>query len=177
MKKTKVFKWWWGWNYEEIENWLEKMALDGYRLTEVASNGVMFSFEKAEIKKTRYCVDYQQTLDPKYIEILGDDGWEIIKMGSGWYICRKEYDGDRPQLYTDFDSLISRNNKLMFVIIICGLPFFLFSPFALMFIDIYIFKLVIAILWFFVLIFDIFVIISLRKTNIAILKKKQLKNQ
>jgi hypothetical protein len=176
MEKIKKFKWWWGWNSQEIENWLEKMALSGYRLTDVTSIGVFFSFEKAQCKKTRYCIDYQQEIGPSYIENLTDNGWEIIKMGSGWYICCKEYEGDRPDLFTDFDTLISRNNKLMFVIISSGLPFFLISPFILMFIGISIIRLVIAILWILVFIFDSFVIISLRKANKAILKKENLKS-
>lgn len=177
MKKLKVFKWWWGWNFEEIENWLEEMALEGYRLTDVTSIGVIFSFEKTGPKKIRYCLDYQQKLEQKYISIINDDGWNFMPMGSGWYICRKEFKGDRPELYTDFDSLISRNNKLLFMIIISGLPFFIFVPFALIFIDIYIVRLSIAILWILICMFDIFVVTSIIKTNKLILNKKQLRNQ
>ena len=109
----RVFKWWWAWNYEEIETWLEGMAAGGLRLVETKYNGVVFYFEKCTPIKERYCVDYQSKLTPEYIALINDDGWKLYQMGLGWYILRKEYKDDRPNLYTDFEGIIARNKKLL----------------------------------------------------------------
>lgn len=114
----RVFKWWWAWNYEEIENWLEKMEAGGLRLVETRCKGVFFYFEKCQPTKARYCVDYQNKLTPEYLTIIYDDGWKLYQLGMGWYILRKEYKEERPELYTDFEGLIARNKSLLTLIIV-----------------------------------------------------------
>ncbi|PYG87819.1 uncharacterized protein DUF2812 [Ruminiclostridium sufflavum DSM 19573] len=116
----RVFKWWWTWNFEEIENWLEKMEAGGLRLAETRCKGVVFGFEKCKPVRARYCVDYQRKLTPEYMAIINDDGWRLYQMGMGWYMLRKEYEEDRPDLYTDFEALIARNMRLL-ILILAGL--------------------------------------------------------
>lgn len=116
----KVFKWWWAWNFEEIEDWLEKMEAGGLRLVETRFDGVYFCFEKCVPTKARYCIDYQAKLTPDYTTIINDDGWKLYQIGLGWYILRKEYQEERPNLYTDFEGLIARNKALL-TLMICGL--------------------------------------------------------
>ncbi len=109
----KIYKMWWAWEYEMIENWLEKMEASGLRLIEARCNGVLFLFEKCKPTKARYCVDYQTKLTPDYMAIINDDGWKLYQIGMGWYILRKEYEEERPDLYTDFEGLIARNKTLL----------------------------------------------------------------
>ncbi len=115
---VRIYKMWWAWNYEEIENWLEKMEAGGLRLVETRINGVIFYFEKCKPSNARYCIDYQTKLTPDYLSIINDDGWNLYQVGMGWYILRKEYQQDRPELYTDFEALIARNKATLFVILI-----------------------------------------------------------
>ncbi len=115
----KVFKWWWAWNFEEVEDWLERMEAGGLRLVETKFNGVYFCFEKCTPTKARYCIDYQNKLTPEYITIINDDGWKLHQIGMGWYCLRKEYqEEERPELYTDFEGLIARNKVLLSIVII-----------------------------------------------------------
>lgn len=107
------FKWWWAWDYENIENWLESMEAAGLQLVNTRLDGVLFYFEKCKPAKARYCIDYQNKLTPEYINIITDDGWKLYKIGFGWYILRKKYDGERPDLYTDFEGLVTRNKSLL----------------------------------------------------------------
>lgn len=109
----RTFKWWWAWDYEEIENWLENMEKNGLRLIGTNVKGLLFSFEKCKSAKARYCIDYQSKLTPEYLAIINDDGWQLYQIGLGWYILRKEYEDERPDLYTDFESLIARNKALL----------------------------------------------------------------
>lgn len=114
----KIFKLWWAWDYEQIEDWLERMEAGGLRLVETRFDGIYFCFEKCIPTKSRYCIDYQNKLTPEYMAIINDDGWKLYQIGFGWYILRKEYQEERPDLYTDFEGLISRNKSLLTVIIV-----------------------------------------------------------
>jgi hypothetical protein len=115
---VRIFKWWWAWNCEEIENWLENMENSGLRLVKTKFKGLFFYFENCTPTKTRYCIDYQSKLTPEYITIINDAGWKIDQIGMGWYILRKQYEDERPELYTDFDALIARNKKLLSIMIV-----------------------------------------------------------
>jgi len=113
----KVFKWWWAWDYEKIEDWLEKMESGGLRLVQTSFKGTYFHLEKCVPTKARYCIDFQTKLTPDYMTIINDDGWRLYQIGMGWYILRKEYQDERPNLYTDFEALIARNKFLLRLII------------------------------------------------------------
>ncbi|MHB8062468.1 MAG: DUF2812 domain-containing protein, partial [Ruminiclostridium sp.] len=101
----KVFKWWWAWEYEKIETWLEEMEAGGLRLVQTSFKGQYFHLEKCAPTKARYCIDFQAKLTPDYMSIINDDGWKLYQVGMGWYILRKEYQEERPNLYTDFEAL------------------------------------------------------------------------
>lgn len=114
----RIFKWWWAWEYEKIENWLESMEAGGLRLVETRFDGVVFCFEKCIPGKARYCIDYQSKLTPEYVAIINDDGWKMYQIGFGWYILRKEYEEEKPDLYTDFEGLIARSKALLAMVVI-----------------------------------------------------------
>lgn len=113
----KIFKWWWAWDYEKIEDWLEEMESKGLRLVETRVKGLYFYFERCQPMKARYCIDYQSKLTPDYVTLVKDDGWELYQIGMGWYILRKQYDEERPDLYTDFESLIAKNKALLAIVL------------------------------------------------------------
>jgi hypothetical protein len=113
MKEIKtVWHWWWGWNTEKVENWLEEMEKNGWNLTKVDFAQVRFSFKKGKVRKMRYCWDYPAFPGDNYFEIFKEDGWESMdnKMGP-WFIWRKAYENERPNIYTDTKSLIEKNNR------------------------------------------------------------------
>ncbi|EPR12181.1 DUF2812 domain-containing protein [Ruminiclostridium papyrosolvens] len=117
----KIFKWWWAWEYERIENWLEEMESNGLRLVETRVKGLYFYFERCQPIKARYCIDYQSKLTPDYVTLVRDDGWELYQIGMGWYILRKQYEDERPELYTDFESLIARNKALLAIVVVASI--------------------------------------------------------
>lgn len=115
-----VFKWWWAWDSDKIEDWLERMEAGGLRLVETRFIGLYFCFERCNPTKARYCIDFQSKLTPDYITIINDDGWKLYQVKMGWYILRKEYQEERPDLYTDYQGLITRN-KFLLTLMIVGL--------------------------------------------------------
>lgn len=117
MKNTlSATKWWWGWEPEKVENWLEEMESQGWHLYNATGIGIRFHFVEGEPRKVRYCADYQNSVKPEYKSIFEDAGWQLVYSGFGWYIWRMEYQGERPEIYTDIESLIGRNNRLMTIL-------------------------------------------------------------
>lgn len=113
MKDVKIlWHWWWGWNTEKVEKWLEEMEKKGLNLIKVDFAQIRFSFKKGESRKMRYCFDYPSYVKDNYFEIFKEDGWESMdnKMGP-WFIWRKPYEDERPNIYTDTKSLIEKNNR------------------------------------------------------------------
>jgi len=111
-----VFKPWFAWKPERIEDYLEEMAAEGWQIDRVAMSLMWYRFEQSELQRIRFCADYQWKPDEEYEIILQDDGWTKVAQNSGWLLWKKEYEKVRPQLYTDKQSLIDRNRKIILVI-------------------------------------------------------------
>ena len=121
MKMKKVFKLWWGWNPGRMEKYLEDMAADGWRLSIVGFIQMFLRFVPDKPRKTSYCIDYQNNPSAEYLAMIYDDGWELVDKSAGWLMWRKNYEGAKPKLYTDTQSLLDRNKRLLVVLIIAAL--------------------------------------------------------
>ena len=122
MKSFKrIFKWWWGWNASKIENDLERFAEKGWRLTQASFGMTVFDLVLDKPQTVRFALDYQNKIDDEYMTILKDDGWVFVAKSAGWILWKKAYTGEKPHLFTDNQSLIDRNKRLIFFLsIICG---------------------------------------------------------
>lgn len=109
----RVSMWWWPWQMDKVEKMLEDNAAQGWILVKANWLCTRFTFEKRTPARIRYCLDYQDADKPEYRTLLGDAGWMLEFKGSGWYIWSMAYDGERPELFTDTDSLIRRNNAVV----------------------------------------------------------------
>jgi hypothetical protein len=114
MSNTRTrFRWWWGWKAESIEHWLEAQEADGWNLERAGGMGILFTFRRGERRRMAYRVDYQTDLRDDYVQLFEDAGWSLVGQGSGWYYWRQAYDDVKPEIYTDVESLISRNRRQM----------------------------------------------------------------
>ena len=115
MKEVKrVFKPWSAWNTIKIEKYLEEMEMKGWRVKDLSFGQMLIEFRKVPPGKTRYCVDYINKPDDEYFMLFQDDGWEMVNKFSGWVMWRKSYDAEsRPSLYTDNESLVERNARVI----------------------------------------------------------------
>jgi hypothetical protein len=111
-ERKKVFRWWWGWNPETIESWLEREEGLGWNLVDISSLGVNYSFIRGESRKVAYRFDFQAKAGYDYRRLLEDAGWSLVNEGSGWYYWRQEYSGRKPEMFTDVESLLDRNKRL-----------------------------------------------------------------
>jgi len=112
----RVFKVWFAWNPEKIEQYLEDMALKGWRVERVSCSQMYFRFIRNSSRKVSVCVDYRVKPSHEYLSLLDDDGWELINQRAGWMLWCKPYTDEKPQLFTDYQSLIDRNQKIVFFI-------------------------------------------------------------
>lgn len=114
MGNTKVVnKFWFGWDSEKIEAWLEQQAAEGWLLQKVGGQMTVFHFLHGEPAKMRCAVDYQDKDTPDYRQLLQDAGWSLVATYSGWFLWQQRYEIDRPQIYSDLDSLIRRNQRVL----------------------------------------------------------------
>lgn len=117
METKTLFKSWWGWAPQVIEAWLEEQAAKGWHMVGATFMAMRFRFRQDAPAKVRYCADYQSEDTKNYRQLYQDAGWELVYFGSGgWYIWRKEYTDVRPEIYTDVDSMIDRNKRLLLTI-------------------------------------------------------------
>lgn len=124
-QQTTLVRWFWwpGWHPERLESWLEELAAQGWHLVKADRLLLRFHFVKGPKKRVRVCVDFQTSHDLKAYEVLFQDaGWELMGTAVGYYVWRAEYEGaDRPEIYSDLDSLIQRNNRLLLLLSILTL--------------------------------------------------------
>ena len=115
MKTIKtVWFFWWGWSPDNMENMLERMEATGWKLFQVDFSGIRFKFTRGQEEKARYSVDYQPAADDDYLTLFEEDGWQMKWTGAGgWYLWRKPYTSERPEIFTESSSLIERNNRLL----------------------------------------------------------------
>ncbi len=111
-RQTKIL-WWWPWQTDKVEAYLEKQAGEGWVLVNAGWVCASFTFERRAPAKVRYCLDYQEKMKPDYQALFQDAGWKMEYHGSGWYIWSMPHEGVRPEIYTDDGSLIRRNNAIL----------------------------------------------------------------
>lgn len=165
-----VWYWWWGWNPTNMENMLERMEASGWKLFQVDFYGLRFKFRRGQAETVRYSVDYQSKTEDDYLSLFDEDGWQMKWTGAGgWYLWRKPYTADRPDIFTDSSSLIERNNRLINLL----------TPLFYMLIVIFIILITVSyekfrwLIWFYIAIiaFYVFMLAQLRKYN------QKLKNE
>ena len=115
-ERKRVFRWFWAWNDEKEERWLEQMALSGWHLV---SGPVIYTFEQNAPARVRYRLDYQpkkKNLD-EYLRLCRDSGWERVLEFAGWQYLRTA-SPDAPEIYTDMDSRIAMHRRLLTVCVV-----------------------------------------------------------
>lgn len=118
--KTKV-RWFWAWEAEKEERWLEAMAREGWHL---ASGGIVFRFMKGAAAEVRYRLDWRTGTNSslkEYFDLCRDAGWQRVCAFGSWYYFRTA-DASAPELYTDRASLAERYKRLIALLVILAIP-------------------------------------------------------
>lgn len=104
----------------EYEEWLEKYESKGWHLE--SYNGFLHYLVKGKPRKFKYCYDYQVKMKQDYEAIFLDSGWEFINHIGAAYLWRIEYEGEKPEAFSDVESALVRNKKFLTLLGLCNLP-------------------------------------------------------
>ena len=117
METMKIRKWFFVWDYDKMEAWLNGMAMEGWALDEV---GICeFRFVRSE--PGEYGVRVQMGVcDENYERLLKEDGVECVGRLGRWGFYRKKTEDGPFELYSDIDSRIDHINKIARVLTVIG---------------------------------------------------------
>lgn len=121
--KTIVRKWFWAWDYDREELWLNEMSAKGLALTSVGYCRYEFApCEKGEYNYRIELLDNMPTHPEsvQYIKFMEESGVEQIGSYMRWVYFRKKSDDIPFDLFSDAPSKIRHLNRILTLIGILG---------------------------------------------------------
>ena len=117
METKKVTKWYWVWDYEKEELWLNAMAQEGWALQRVGF--ATYFFEKTE--PGEYIVRLEcRKKDEGYVSFVTDMGAEYIGRIAMWVYFRRKSELGEFELNSDLDSRIDQLTIINRMLLLVG---------------------------------------------------------
>ena len=117
-ERMTKYRWFWVWDFEKEERWLNEMATNGWTLVEVGY--CRYTFEKTD--DNEYTVRLEMhPFDEDYISFMEQTGAEYIGRVLQWIYFRKKSELGRFDIFSDLDSRISHLSKIHKMILMLGL--------------------------------------------------------
>ena len=116
-RKT-VRKWFWVWDFEKEEHWLNAMALQGWVL-----DGVGFcTYHFRPCEPGEYTIRLEMhPHDEAYLNFMADTGAEFVGSIVGWQYFRKRTELGSFDIFSDMDSRIRHLDKIGKVLLCVGM--------------------------------------------------------
>ena len=98
---------------KEVE-WLNKMAQDGYAMTDFFAG--LYTFEPCEKGEWQYQIDIGNgffNVKKEYAEFMDEMGIEIVKCWGPWVVLRRKAAEGEFELFSDVDSRIAQYKKIL----------------------------------------------------------------
>lgn len=110
MKETKTLrKWYWVWDFEKEEHWLNTMAQSGWVLDKVG----LCTYHFVACEPGEYTVRLEMhPHDDAYISFMGETGAQYIGRMTQWIYFRKKAEYGAFDIFSDTDSKISHLDKI-----------------------------------------------------------------
>lgn len=97
----------------EYEAWMEQMEAQGWHLKKIGQwSSIRMVFQWGSPHKYRYVFDMQPFPKKDYIQIYEQFGWEFVGQMASAFIWRREYEGARPEAFSDSESLEKRGRRV-----------------------------------------------------------------
>ena len=124
MERKTIRKWFWAWDFDKEEEWLENMARNGWVLDGVGF--CTYHFIKTEPGEYSVRLQYLPIAEENtdYINLLEESGAERVGRMVQWVYYRKKTADGSFQLFSDLDSRITHLDKiakLMLIIAVANL--------------------------------------------------------
>ena len=118
MEEKRVWKFFFAWNDWKEEEWLGRMAAEGWHLLRVSP--FLYRFRKGEPADLVFRLDYRSGFQrdrEEYLSLFREAGWEHRGEMGGWqYFSTPRGDGKRtPEIYTDNPSRAAKYMRLLFL--------------------------------------------------------------
>jgi len=108
----------------DYEKWLEDSALQGWQVDKIGQwSSVCMTLKRGEPKQYRFVYDMQAVPKKDYKTTYEQFGWEFVGQMASAFIWRKKYTQERPESFSDKESLKKRNRR---VIAAASVSFFIF---------------------------------------------------
>jgi hypothetical protein len=96
----------------DYENWLEKMAAEGWQINHFRQwNSIYLTFQKGAPKKYRFVYDPQVSPRKDYLQTYKDFGWEYLGRMASAHFWRMEYQDKRPEAFSDAAGVVDRTRR------------------------------------------------------------------
>ena len=128
MRKV-IHKWFWIWDFDKEEKWLNEMAAKGLALTSVGF--CRYEFEDCVPGEYKICLEFlenhsRNVENEKYIEFLEETGAEHIGTFIRWAYFRKKTTEENFRLFSDNTSRIKHLTRIIsFIAFLLGLNLYL----------------------------------------------------
>ena len=117
MERKTIRKWFWVWDFEKEENWLNEMAMNGWLLESVGF--ATYHFVRCEPGEYSVRLEMHK-YDESYVSFMEETGAEYIGRMVMWIYFRKKTEDGPFDLFSDIDSKIDHLNKIGNVLSIIG---------------------------------------------------------
>ena len=116
--RMTVKKWFWVWDFEKEEDWLNEMAMNGWVL-----DGAGFcTYHFVRCEPGEYSVRLEMhPYDESYLAFMNETGAEYVGRMMMWVYFRKKTAEGPFDLFSDIDSRIGHLNKIGRMLAILGL--------------------------------------------------------
>ena len=113
--KQVMYRWFWAWNYDREEEWLNEWARRGLALVDVA--GFRYVFEESAPGEYEYRLELLENMgcsaeSRNYLRFLEEMGIECIATYGRWVYLRRRTDGAPFDLFSDIDSKIKHLKRI-----------------------------------------------------------------
>ena len=117
-ERKKIWKWFWVWDFEKEERWLNQMAMEGWVLVEVG--WANYTLERGE--PGEYIIRLQMhNPDEAYLAFLEEIGAEYIGRVVQWIYFRRKAEDGPFELFSDAQSKIEHLNWIARMLLALGM--------------------------------------------------------
>lgn len=96
----------------DYENWLERMAAKGWHIDHFRQwSSIFMIFKRGTPKRYRFVYDPQVSPRKEYIPTYKQFGWEYLGRMASAHLWRMEYEGERPEAFSDRESIVKRSRR------------------------------------------------------------------
>ena len=116
-RKT-LWKWYWVWDFEKEEDWLNEMALNGWALDSVGF--CTYHFVRCEPGEYNVRLE-MHSWDQAYVDFMEETGAEYVGRMLAWIYFRKKTVDGPFDLFSDIDSRIRHLDRIGKILLCVGI--------------------------------------------------------